>query len=407
MTMAEPNSQEDSTTPRPGFFRRVESSASGFWERVTSGLEMEALWRQFVSEAREGYDLYSKEVDWDAAKDQKSRYKWTTHVFKAFFWSLILKLSPPRRVVLLIGIVLVALPAVSDRDPVFAQLGGAILFVLLALELADRVVMKRDLQITREIQGWLVPAQPPIVAGAELAFASRPANTVSGDYYDAFWRGEAPVVEGSPDAAVVSTASPTAHAESKMLIVVADVAGKSVPAALLMATLQASLHSLAEVPSTLAELAMRLNAYACAHSALGRRFTTAFLAELDPANRVIGYVNAGHNAPILRRVSGAIERLDQGGVPLGVVPGTVYEAVTVQLAPGDTLLIFTDGLIEALNEKGEEFTEPRLLNIVRSFQPSSAAQLRDRALAEVLNYIGTARQHDDITCLILFIPASK
>lgn len=404
--MADPNAQTNPPEPRKGFFRRLESDVSSFWERITSGLEMEALWRQFVSEAREGYDLYSREVDWDAANDKKSRFKRTEHIFTAFFWSLILKLSPPRRVLLLIGLVLVVLPAVSNRDPVFAQFGGVILFVLLALELADRVVMKRDLQIAREIQGWLVPSQPPMVAGAELAFASRPANTVSGDYYDAFWRGAPPAAEASPDATVLSPAA-GASVASKMLIVVADVAGKSVPAALLMATLQASLHSLAEVPSTLDELAMRLNAYACAHSALGRRFTTAFLAELDPEARTIRYVNAGHNAPILRRAAGTIERLDQGGVPLGVVPGTVYEAVPVQLAPGDTILIFTDGLIEALNEKGEEFTETRLLSIVRSFQPASAAQLRDRALAEVVNYIGTARQHDDITCLILYIPTAK
>jgi sigma-B regulation protein RsbU (phosphoserine phosphatase) len=239
-----------------------------------------------------------------------------------------------------------------------------------------------------------------------LAFASRPANTVSGDYYDAFWRGEPAPVTASPDATILSTDSSAASADSKLMIVVADVAGKSVPAALLMATLQASLHALSDVPGTLDELAMRLNSYACAHSALGRRFTTAFLAELNPADRLIRYVNAGHNAPILRRASGLIERLDQGGVPLGVVPGSVYEAVTVRLAPGDILLIFTDGMIEALDERGAEFTEARLLNLVRSFQPSSAAQLRDRALAEVVNFIGTARQHDDITCMILQVSAT-
>ena len=178
---------------------------SGFWERVTSGLEMEALWRQFVNEAREGYGLYSQEVDWDAANDKKSKFKWAVHVFKAFFWSLILKLSPPRRILLLIGLIL--LLGILSPNPVYAQLGGVVFFILLALELADRVVMKRDLQIAREIQGWLVPSQPPIVAGAELAFASRPANTVSGDYYDAFWRGEPPPETASPDATILSTDS--------------------------------------------------------------------------------------------------------------------------------------------------------------------------------------------------------
>ena len=163
--------------------------------------------------------------------------------------------------------------------------------------------MKRDLEIAREIQQWLVPHSPPALPGVDIAFATRPANTVAGDYYDAFERPSAP-----------AAASP-----ARLLLVVADVAGKSVPAALLMATFQASLHTLAAVPGPLDELVRALNRYSCAHSLGGLRFTTAFFAELDAAHRSLTYVGAGHNAPVLRRADGRIERLTEGGPPLGIL----------------------------------------------------------------------------------------
>ena len=376
-----------------------------FWQRVTEGLELSDLWGQFAREAREGYGLYSREVDWDAVRSAK-KWKRPYRAVKALFWAMVLKLSPARRVLLVIALALLLLSTIGNnsdnRNGAFFRfdagaLAAVILFVLLALELADRVTMKRDLQIAREIQSWLIPAEPPVTPGFEIAFTTRPANTVSGDYYDAFWRATA--VTGMEDAQTLPG--------RKLLLVVADVAGKSVPAALLMATLQASLHSLAEVPSTLEELVARLDQYVCAHSSEGRRFTTAFLAELDTAMREMRYVNAGHNAPILRRLSGKIERLERGGLPLGVDPNRTYETGSVVLQTGDALFVFTDGVIEAVNDSGQEFGEPRLVQIVGNFAPASAGELRDRAMGAVEAYVGDARQHDDITCLVLRVDTSQ
>jgi phosphoserine phosphatase RsbU/P len=376
-----------------------------FWQRVTEGAELSDLWGQFAREAREGYGLYSREVDWDAVHQAK-RWKQPYYAAKALFWAMLLKLSPARRVLLVIALALLVLSGVdlestSNRgqeaisSPHLGVLAAVILFLLLALELADRVTMKRDLQIAREIQGWLVPSAPPAVPGFEIAFTTRPANTVSGDYYDAFWR-----------TAVLPLGNVSAPPRRRLLLAVADVAGKSVPAALLMATLQASLHALAEVPSTLAELVERLDDYVCAHSAEGFRFTTAFLAELDTATRELRYVNAGHNAPILRRLSGQMERLDRGGLPLGVDASRTYQTGSMALESGDALFVFTDGLIEAVNEAGQEFGESRLLQIVGNYAPSSAAELRDRTMQAVESFVGAARQHDDITCLTLRVSAS-
>jgi sigma-B regulation protein RsbU (phosphoserine phosphatase) len=223
------------------------------------------------------------------------------------------------------------------------------------------------------------------VPGVDIAFATRPANTVGGDYYDAFLRGP----------------QPTDPAATRLLLVVADVAGKSVPAALLMATFQASLRSLALTPGSLPELVAGLNRYACAHSLGGRRFTTAFLAELDPATRALTYIGAGHNAPILRRASGRLERLEAGSLPLGIDAQVHYECGTATLGAGDLLVIFTDGLIEAVNAKDEDYGEARLLEALRLASEASAGQTLKSLLAAVDAFVGATRQHDDITCLIL------
>ena len=272
-------------------------------------------------------------------------------------------------------------------------MGIGILFVLLALELADRITMKRDLEIAREIQEWLVPEHPPSVKGLDIAFATRPQNTVAGDYYDAFLR-TVPVHDSG---------------KKPLLVAVADVAGKSVPAALLMATFQASLHSLTATSVTLAEIVVGLDRYCCAHSLDGRRFTTAFLAEIDIETHEMRYVNAGHNEPILRRASGEIERLSTGGPPFGIPTPTQneerYPSGSVQLQAGDMLLIFTDGVVEAVNETDEEYGEARLLHWVQTISSESASATLDRVMGEVNAFVGPARQFDDITCLVLRVSA--
>lgn len=364
-----------------------------FWQRVTEGLAINQLWGQFVSEAKASYGLYSKDVDWDEIGRERRKVKRFFRSVWAVFQAMLMKLSPARRVLLLIALVLIIVQPQfqwGTHDEANFQLGGfgaLILFVLLALELADRVTMKRDLEIAREIQQWLVPSQPPFVPGFDIAFATRPQNTVAGDYYDVFLR---PVTDGQ---------------KAPLLVVVADVAGKSVPAALLMATFQASLRALAATPESLDEIAAGLDRYARAHSLGGLRFTTAFLAEIDPDTREMRYINAGHNDPILRRTTGEIERLTTGGVPFGVpLPDDhdhTYTTGRVQLGIGDLLFVFTDGVIEAIDASGQEFSEARLLPIVRSAPPESAADTVRRVMGEVNVFAGQARQHDDITCLAL------
>jgi len=360
-----------------------------FWDRVSDGLAVQTLWAQFFSEAHASYSLYQREVDWEGLR-YESRFHRLAKISRALFWAMLMKLSPARRVFLLFVFLLLICfafnlqPAWIPREAEFlAGIGG--LVFLLGLELADRVIMKRDLEIARDIQRWLVPQSPPQMAGVDIAFSSRPANTVGGDYYDAF-----PL-----DGAARGSAS------SRLLLVVADVAGKSVPAALLMATFQASLRTLAGPAVPLPELVGRMNEYACAHSLGGSRFTTAFFAEYDPATHVLTYIRAGHNPPVLRRGSGQLERLEEGDLPMGIKAGRQFASASITLGAGDLLVIFSDGVTEAVNAQDEEFGEPRLLAAVQSLPSEGAAALLARLSATLANFTGAARQHDDMTWLIV------
>jgi len=381
--------------PRDKYTARVEpimTRIEKFWQRVTDGMELNQLWKQFRADARSSYQLYSREVD-STRTPGIGKAKHFFNVAGQFFWAIIEKLTPARRVLLLIALVLLFFNVESswqnsggDTSALFfgsSFWGGLLMLALLILEVGDRVVMKRDLQIAKEIQAWLLPASPPQVPGLEIAFATRPANTVAGDYYDVF-----------------SRPSSSAPGEA-FLIAIADVAGKSVPAAMLMATFQASLKTLAITAGSLTELVGRMNSYACTNSQNGRRFTTTFLAEYDPASRNLIYVNAGHNAPILRRQTGAIERLQTGGIPLGIQENASYESGTVTLQSGDWLVIFTDGVIEAENDRTEEYGEVRLLTMLHANVAVAPSMLLDAIMLDLDRFVGNAPQRDDVTLMLL------
>jgi sigma-B regulation protein RsbU (phosphoserine phosphatase) len=385
--MATPQWQQQQVAQKP----RFKEQAERFWARVTEGMAISDLWSQFRRDAQSSYHLYSKEVD-RTRPEGVPQHTHFLQVASQYFWAIIEKLTPARRVLLLAALVLIFLPGgewtfqtQTHTVKVFALdfhfYGGLLMFILLILEVGDRVVMKRDLQIAKEIQAWLLPSEPPKVPGIEVAFATRPANTVAGDYYDVFAR---PLDSGTPT----------------YLIAVADVAGKSVPAAMLMATFQASLRTLSNTPGTLTELAARMNRYALSNSQQGRRFTTAFIAEYDPASRRLIYVNAGHNNPVLRRSSGLIERLEDGGVPFGIIDAP-YQSGERILEPGDWLAVFTDGVIEAENAQQQEYGEIRFITMLNSGVMLSPQMMLNSILTDLDRFVGNAPQHDDVTCVLI------
>ena len=393
------------TSPQPTVppQNRIKNNARQFWYRVSEGLAVNQLWSQFEKDARSSYRLYSAGLD--KLPEEPSRLKRAWQMAKALFWAILEKLTPARRVLLLVAMILLFFPGggftyINGDKHVEVQgldlhfWGGLLMFVVLLLELADRVVMKRDLEIAKDIQAWLLPGAPLQIPGYQIAYATRPANTVAGDYYDVILR---PGRRSSEDRSQPSE-DPS---EDRILFVVADVAGKSIPAAMLMATFQASLRTLSTSGVALAGLVAGVNRYACSNSAGGNRFTTAFLAELDAATGDLVYINAGHNVPILRKKSGLVERLEVGGIPVGILAEAPYQSGTARLEPGDWLVIFTDGVVEAVNQKDEEYGEAALLRLVDRESGSAPAELLRSLLAELDRYVGNTPQHDDITCLLL------
>jgi predicted permease len=252
--------------------------------------------------------------------------------------------------------------------------------------LTERVVeqekVRRDVALAAEVQQRLLPELPPQSTRSSLAAFTLPVRTVGGDYYDFLNTGE-----------------------DRIGIALADVAGKGVAAALIMAVIHASLRIIAsekEIP--LPELAARMNSFL--HRSTGASsYATFFYAQLDERNRQLRYVNAGHNPPFLVRsgtgTEPAIEELATGGMIIGMFPFAAYEEACIDVKPGDVLLIFTDGVTEALNEEGEEFGEERLKALIGRLAPASVNEIKARIAEEIRTWIGSAAQHDDLTFVVM------
>jgi sigma-B regulation protein RsbU (phosphoserine phosphatase) len=356
-----------------------------FWQRTSDGLNAEQLWTQFRRETRSSLNLYSAETGRNLHEEWSAR-KGRRRVLAAVAGAMFDRLTPVRRLLLLLALFLLVIPGFDYSNEKLhispnSTPSALILLVLLVLELADRVGLKRDLEIARDIQRMLLPEKPPTLLGLDIAFATKAANTVAGDYYDAFLRP--------------GTNDPT------LLLIVADVAGKGIPAGLLMAAVQTGFHTLAADPVPLVELAGRLNRAMCQRSGGGRHLINAFLAELDMSTRTLTFVNAGHNPPILRRSGGALEYLKEGGLPLGAFTVSRYESGRTGIGSGDALYIYTDGVIEALDESGAEYGEDRLAGQVAALGTIAAAVSLSRIFESVDRFAGAAPQYDDITCLVM------
>jgi serine phosphatase RsbU (regulator of sigma subunit) len=362
-----------------------------FWRNVSAGLTVEELWSQFRRETRASVAVFSAETGRDVPEEW-SQHKGRWPVMRAVGRAMFFRLSPARRIIFLLALVMMVMPQTQYSNGhgvriVFQNSGFAafLLLLLLVLELADRVSLKRDLEIAREMQRMLVPQAPPAVPGIDMAFATRPANTVAGDYYDAFLR---------------------AGGKSLMLFV-ADVAGKGIPSGLLMARFEASVHLLCDESAPLAEVMERLNRAICQRSGGGRHFITCFAAELELESRALTWVSAGHNPPLVARADGKVEWLAQGGFPLGMFPGARYEAGSGELRAGDRLVIYTDGVTEANDTEDGEFGNERLAKLAQGFGEAPAAECMKRVFAAVDEFAGTAPQADDITCLLMRVAAAK
>ena len=247
--------------------------------------------------------------------------------------------------------------------------------------LTDRIVeeekLRRDLALAAEVQKRLLPDHSPDSRIAALAAVSVPARSVGGDYYDFL------------------------QSDDRIAIALADVSGKGVAAALIMSVVHASLRIIsadADVP--LPQLASRMNGFLhrCTQA---NKYATFFYAQLDERCGQLRYVNAGHNPPYLVRAAGGLQELSTGGSVIGLLPDLQYEEGTVDLQPGDLLVMFTDGVTEALNAEGEEFGEERLQTLVRVVAPLPVQQISSRLVDELQTWMKGAAQYDDLTFVLV------
>ena len=379
-----------------------------FFKRYTHDLTSDELGKLFTRETPEAYRFFARGIN-TAELEGLQWYQKVLRYAQGFFLAFTMRLSPARRLMYGValafsvigllqlfagfGMVRVPIPIalffinIRVPGPIFANgtlwlLGGFLLMNLLVLlEVADRLSLKRDLEVAKEIQSAMLPEGTWSGPGVEAFGLTKPANTVGGDFYDILPR---------PDGTVI--------------VALGDVAGKASPAALLMALLLAILRTLVDEGMPLPALVQRLNLQVARH-APASRFITLFLGSYTPSTGRLEFVNAGQTPPLLRRQNGSIERLMSGGIALGMFEGSTYQPGELHLNPGDALLMYSDGLTEAESPDGVPFDEAGLERTLAlyagAYQQSAAAELGLAIFNAVERHRRDQRLADDLTVLVL------
>jgi serine phosphatase RsbU (regulator of sigma subunit) len=376
--------------------------ARQLFDTYTRDFSAEDLQRLFTHDTRDAYRFFTR----GAADDRYAGlplWKSAPLRFRDTFMAFTLRLSPARRA-LYLGALVIALTGVIRLfrgfgtvviplgvpfvrvgllTPVWAEGTLALIIslvlvnLLMLLEVADRLSLKGELEIAREIQLAMLPSGTFRVTDIEICGMTRPANTVGGDFYDVL-----PMRDG------------------RVIVALGDVAGKGSPAALLMALLLAVLRTLVDEELDAPALVERLNAQICRHSP-SSRFITLFYAVYSPATGAMTYVNAGQNPPLIRRRDGRYERLDSTGVALGMFDKSTFASVGTILNPGETLIMYSDGITEAEDPGGQPFEESGLEMVVERYAAQGPAEIGAQVLKAVEAHAKQSRFGDDLTILIL------
>lgn len=383
------------------------SRAREFFSAYTQDLTSEELGRVFTRDAPEAYRFFTRGVDSKAFRAlpwHRRAMRWT----QAFFTAFTMRLTPARRAIYGVALVAAAWGVVSlfrgigvfgvpiVIPPFFFRIGlptlsfapgtnwlifaFGLMNLIVLLEVFDRLSLKRDLEVAREIQLAMLPDGTWAAPGVEASGLTRPANTVGGDFYD---------ILPQPD--------------GRVIVALGDVAGKASPAALLMALFLAMLRTLVDEHLAPTELVRRLNIQVSKH-APPSRFITLFLGLFDPRTGELEFVNAGQTPPLLLRASGEVERLSTGGIALAMFEESTYTSGFTQLREGDALVMYSDGITEAEAPNGEMFEDTGLEAAVRATPGVAAAVLSRAVFAAVDHYRRGERLADDLTVLVLSRP---
>jgi sigma-B regulation protein RsbU (phosphoserine phosphatase) len=384
------------------------STPRAFFETYTKDFTKEDLGKLFTYETPEAYRFFARGIN-TADLEGLPWHRRAVKYIQGFFLAFTMRLSPARRIIYGLalaacvigmlqlfnglGIITMRMPfplnfvRIGIPGPVFADgtvwvlIGFLLMNLLVLLEVADRLSLKRDLEVAREIQQAMLPDGMWSSAGVEAFGLTRPANTVGGDFYD---------ILPQPD--------------GRVIVALGDVAGKASPAALLMALLLAMMRTLVDEGLTIAALVKRLNTQIGKH-APPSRFITLFVASYDPRTGTLEFVNAGQTPPLLRRQNGSIERLTTGGIALGMFEGAHYDAGRAHLEPGDALVMYSDGITEAEDPTGAPFDEAGLERTLAlypgTFPEATAASVGQAIFDAVERHRRDSRLADDLSVLVL------
>lgn len=299
------------------------------------------------------------------------------------FKSLFLKLTNVRRILLIIALVLLVINVSGTigttnlrLDGLFKILGGFVLLFILMLELKDKLLAHDELAAGRQVQLALMPESSPKIPGWDVWLYSMPANDVGGDLVD--------FIKLSDD---------------RYGLVLGDVAGKGLPAALFMAKLQATLRALVTEFDSAADLGAKINRIFHRDS-ISKSFASLVYLELKPGSGYINFLNAGHLPPLILR-DGKVESTGKGNLGLGILAKARYSAKKVRLKRGDLCLVYSDGVTEAQNEAEEFFGNDRLIELISGLDNPFVAEVGAKILAAVEDFVGEAPRHDDLSLLIL------
>ena len=296
---------------------------------------------------------------------------------------LFLKLTPARRVLLALSVLFMWQAAnvqwgteTARLSIHFPILGIMTLVLILMLELKDKLVAREELEAGRAVQRALMPDPSPAIPAWDVWLFTRSANDVGGDLVDYIPLGE-----------------------QRHGLVLGDVAGKGLPAALLMAKLQSTLRALAADETSFAALGEKMNRILC-RDGLPNRFATLVYLDLDERSGVVRMLNAGHMPPLVLRAA-TLEELPNGAIALGIMPDAAFSEQRVALSSGDALVVFSDGVTEAMNANDEFFGDERLRSCLLPLARMTARDIGTRLLAAVDAFVADARPHDDLSLVVL------
>jgi sigma-B regulation protein RsbU (phosphoserine phosphatase) len=376
--------------------------ARALFDTYTRDLSREDLERLFTHDTPDAYDFFARGLH----EDELAGLPWWKRAplrFRQVFVAFTLRLTPARRAlyfgalaIAVLGLLRlfrgfaavpvpfgmpffqVALPMPVWADGTVALVISLVLVNLLVLlEVAERLSLKGELEVAREIQLALLPRGTYSAADIEISGVTVPANTVGGDFYDVL-----------------------PQADGRVVLTLGDVAGKGSPAALLMALLLAALRTLVEERLEAAALVARLNIQICRHSPASR-FITLVYSTYEPTTGRLTYVNAGQNPPLIRRADGRFERLSGTGIALGLFEHSEYGWAETHLAPGDLLVFYSDGITEAEDPEGQPLEESGLELVLERHAAQPPAKIAAEVLAAVQAHAKRPRFGDDLTILVV------